>query len=233
MKKSYKILIVEDEEDISIYLSKILIKIGHTVVASVTNGNEAIEFFSSQDVDLIFMDINIKGSIDGIQLARMLNTRKKVAVIFTTAYSDDSILEDAISNFTYGYVVKPFDEKDIKIALTVATERLKDSMFRDDGNDLGKENFIRLSEKFSFDSKNQILFRNDGVIKLTKKEAKVLNILCKNINHIVSFETLHQDIWNKKIINDSTIRCIISSIRKKLEDVQIDTVYGMGYILRG
>lgn len=227
-----KVLVVEDEDDISIYLSKILTKLGHSVIKSVKSANEAIEFFEKEDVDLVFMDININGSIDGIQLSRILNIKKRVAVIFTTGYSDDEVIQEAISTFTYGYVVKPFDEKDIRIAINIAIERLQNDVVSEVASNK-IEHLIKLSKNYSFDYKNQMLFKDNEIIKLTKKEARVLSILCKNTNHIVSFESLHQNIWKNKTINASTIRCIVSSIRSKLDDVKIETVYGMGYILRG
>ncbi len=133
MKKN-KILIVEDELLIAKNLANKLKKLDYDVIKIVSSGKAATEFVDSKQPDLILMDIAIKGNIDGIETAAQIRNKHDIPIIFLTAYADDNTLERASKTGSYGYILKPFKEREvhatIKLALSKHQEQtvLKDSL---------------------------------------------------------------------------------------------------------
>ncbi|AFZ14621.1 response regulator receiver sensor signal transduction histidine kinase [Crinalium epipsammum PCC 9333] len=126
-----KILIVEDELLIARSLDRKLQDLGYTVVDIVSSGEAAIQSVEQLQPDLILMDIVIKGELDGIETAAIIHEKSTTPVIFVTAYADDDTLERAEKTGSYGYILKPFKEREInatiKIALAKHQEHLKTS----------------------------------------------------------------------------------------------------------
>jgi CheY-like chemotaxis protein len=115
-----KLLIVEDEGVVAWHIQEVLENLGHTVVASVASGNKAIEIAAETQPDLVLMDIRLKGDIDGIEAAREIKARFHTPIIYLTAYSDDHTLERALTTNPSGYLIKPFQEKELRTTLEIA-----------------------------------------------------------------------------------------------------------------
>ena len=118
-----KLLIVEDEGVVAWHIQEALENLGHTVVASVASGNKAIEIAAETQPDLVLMDIRLKGDIDGIEAAREIKARFHTPIIYLTAYSDDHTLERALTTNPSGYLIKPFQEKELRTTLEIALRR--------------------------------------------------------------------------------------------------------------
>ncbi|MDJ0715060.1 MAG: EAL domain-containing protein [Prochloraceae cyanobacterium] len=135
------ILIVEDELLIAKNLSRKLKKFGYSINGIVSSGKEAIAKASSTKPDLILMDIAIKGDMDGIETAAKIREIDDIPVIYLTAYADEETLERAAKTGSYGYLLKPFKEKElhatIKIALSKHQEqvKIKQSLAKDSRKD--------------------------------------------------------------------------------------------------
>ena len=114
------ILIIEDELIIAQDIRFILEDQGYKVEKVIKNGDEAISYLSFHHPDLVLCDINIKGSKDGVEVATQVQKKKKIPFIFLTSLSDKSTLERAKHALPYGYIVKPFDDKDIRTAIEIA-----------------------------------------------------------------------------------------------------------------
>lgn len=117
-----KILVVEDERIVARDIEKRLKKLGYSVAASVASGEEAITQ-AAFSPDLILMDIQLKGQMDGIQAAEQIHAQYGIPVVFLTAYADDDTLQRAKVTEPFGYIVKPFDERDLHAAIEVALRR--------------------------------------------------------------------------------------------------------------
>ncbi|MGH2575343.1 MAG: response regulator [Ignavibacteria bacterium] len=115
-----RILIVEDEVIVGMDIQEMLIESGYDVPLVVDSGEEAIQKAGELQPDLVLMDIIIKGSIDGITAAEEIRKRYGIPVIFTTAYGDDKTVNKAKITEPLGYLLKPIDSKDLKIAIEVA-----------------------------------------------------------------------------------------------------------------
>jgi PAS domain S-box-containing protein len=124
-----KLLIVEDEGVVAWHIQEALEKLGHIVVASIASGQKAIEIAAKNRPDLVFMDIRLKGEIDGIEAAQEIRNSFNIPVIYLTAYADDQTLERALATNPLGYLIKPFQEKELRTTLEVALQRHKLEMY--------------------------------------------------------------------------------------------------------
>jgi two-component system cell cycle sensor histidine kinase/response regulator CckA len=113
MKKK-KVLIVEDEKIVALDLRSILINAGFAVAGEVSTGKQAITAAGELSPDIILMDISLKGTMSGIDAARTIIERHDIPIVFLTANSDQKTLEQAKHVSAYGYILKPFDERDIR-----------------------------------------------------------------------------------------------------------------------
>jgi len=120
MNAKPKILIVEDELIIAQQIKRTLLRLGYEALEPVDTSEEVLELVRNMDIDLILMDIHIKGDTDGIATAILLKASYKIPVIFLTALSDDQTLNRAKVVEPAGYIVKPFDERDLKTSIEIA-----------------------------------------------------------------------------------------------------------------
>src|SRR5512136_2564031 len=118
-----KILIVDDEAIITMQLEERLSVMGYTVGGMAASGEDAVEKARSIRPDLVLMDIVMPGKMNGIEAAKIITAELDIPVVFVTAYADDAIIEKAKSARPYGYIVKPFNELEIKAAIEVALFR--------------------------------------------------------------------------------------------------------------
>src|SRR4028118_755210 len=128
-EKAINILIVEDELLIAKNLSHKLESLGYQILGIVSSGADAIQRAGEMEPDLILMDIVIKGDMDGIETALIINQKFDIPIIYTTAYADDETLQRAENTGSYGYLLKPFKQREvhatIKIALSKHQEAVK------------------------------------------------------------------------------------------------------------
>lgn len=109
-----KVLLVEDEVVTSIYLKMELAKIGCEVINTLARGEDAVNAVELMETGLILMDINLAGSIDGIEAARIIREKTDLPVIFMTGYSDEFIEQKALSLSPLAYMVKPLNSHKLK-----------------------------------------------------------------------------------------------------------------------
>lgn len=119
-KKITQVLVVEDEPGMALLLNRLLEKLGYKVLASLSTGEEAVEFVSQNRPDVILMDIYLAGEMNGIQAAEIILTREHIPVIYATSDSDEETLQNAKSTYPLGYIVKPYDRNVLKSTIEVA-----------------------------------------------------------------------------------------------------------------
>lgn len=118
-----KILVVDDEAIITMQLEERLTAMGYNVVGMAVSGQEAIEKARKLAPDLVLMDIVMPGRLNGIEAAKTITGELDIPVVFVTSYADDTIIQKAKQVGPYGYIVKPFNELEIKAAIEVALFR--------------------------------------------------------------------------------------------------------------
>lgn len=126
-----KILVVEDESIVAKDIQNSLKKLGYTVPAIVASGEKAIEEVEQSRPDLVLMDIMLKGDINGVEAANAIRENYDIPVIFLTAYADDNTLSKAKIAEPYGYIIKPFKEKELQTTIEMAMyKHEKDSLVK-------------------------------------------------------------------------------------------------------
>jgi two-component system cell cycle sensor histidine kinase/response regulator CckA len=115
-----KILVVEDERIVATDIQSTLINLGYEVPAIVSTGQEALHKVETLKPDLILMDIMLKGNMDGIECARRINETSRIPIIYLTAYEDKETLDRAKVTQPLGYILKPFEERNLHSTLETA-----------------------------------------------------------------------------------------------------------------
>ncbi len=118
-----RVLVVEDTTIAATYLARELSALNAQVVGLARSKEQALEMVEKTNPELILMDIHLADGSNGIEAARSITQQRAIPVVFTTSYSDDTTLQEALSVSPYGYVVKPFDVKTIKVTCETALKR--------------------------------------------------------------------------------------------------------------
>ncbi len=122
---SAAILIVEDEKIIAKGIEKRLKGLGYAVAGMASTGDEAIERASTLRPDMILMDINLGGGIDGIEAAGRIRLQSDIPVVFLTAFSDDATIQRAKLTEPFGFILKPYEDKDLQTAVEIGLYKHK------------------------------------------------------------------------------------------------------------
>jgi DNA-binding LytR/AlgR family response regulator len=186
-----KILLVEDELVIAEDLKDILEELGYEVCGIAVSAREALALIEEQSPDLALLDIQIKGGKDGIELAAEINENYHLPFIMLTSFSDLQTLNRAKEVHPYGYLVKPFNEKDILVSIEMALA-----------------NFAKDQVKKSNEDKSEDFVLNDSMFIRTN------GMLVKlKLNEIMYFEA----DANYSQVYTKDKKFVIRSILKELE----------------
>jgi two-component system, response regulator PdtaR len=148
-----KILIIEDEFILASELCETLESEGYEVPFIADNGQEALDFFKDNNVDLVLCDININGDWDGIETVTRLIATKQVPVIYLTAFTDNETLERAKQTFPAAYIPKPYHITNLRMAIELAINNFavkfqpNIKLLKDDKSELQqKEMFLQVND---------------------------------------------------------------------------------------
>jgi response regulator RpfG family c-di-GMP phosphodiesterase len=120
---SEKIMVVEDEWVVADQLCRDLKDLGYTVCSTASTGDEAIRKVKADSPDLILMDIVLKGKMNGIEAAERINSQFKIPVIYLTAYTNQEYIERAKQTNPFGYLVKPYNQKELYATIEMALHK--------------------------------------------------------------------------------------------------------------
>jgi CheY-like chemotaxis protein len=122
-RRRARILIVEDDPVIASVEEWRLKQMGYEVCGHASSGADALVLIGAKQPDLVLLDINLEGEMDGIDLGRILDTQTDIPFIFLTAHAEESILRRVKGTLQYGYIKKPFSDDDLRIAIDLALAR--------------------------------------------------------------------------------------------------------------
>jgi len=216
---SLNVLIVEDEPISAEYLKSIIeSEDSFNVVAIVDNEKDIIDAIHTYNIDIIFMDIMINGSISGAEAALRISILKdNILIIFITAYSEKEMVEYAVESHAFAYLLKPYRPKEILATLELAKDKLKykKPMYK-------KRSDIKLISNYHFNRESGRLYYQNIEIDLTQTEYELLQILSDNIPNAVSKETILN-------ISELSLRALLYRFRKRTNKDIIQSIKRFGY----
>jgi diguanylate cyclase (GGDEF)-like protein/PAS domain S-box-containing protein len=115
-----RIMVVEDETIIAMDIEHTLQRLDYTVTAVAGTGEEAIAQAAATEPQLVLMDIKLRGEMDGVTAAERIRSTLRIPVIYLTAYADDLTLQRAKITEPYGYILKPFDDRELHVTIEMA-----------------------------------------------------------------------------------------------------------------
>jgi len=123
IKPNASILIVEDDSVIASVEEWRLKKLGYTICGRATNGIDALALIREKNPDLVLLDINLEGEMDGIEIAQILDTEGNTPFIFLTAHAEAAIIKRVKGTLHYGYIKKPFSDEDLRLGIDLALSK--------------------------------------------------------------------------------------------------------------
>ena len=210
------ILYVEDEamirQNAVEYLSRHFKK-----VLEAEDGFEAIKVYHDNKPDIIISDIKMP-RMNGLEMARKIRQEDKTTpIIIATAHTETDYLLKAVELQLIKYIVKPITSAKLAVALSLAHEHLSQS------------NIMRITKGTLYDTLNKVLIIDKRIIKLTKNELLLLDLLIKNHQRTVTYQEIENLIWTDKGMSIDALRSLVRGLRKKLQGEFIENVSGIGY----
>lgn len=222
METKSKILIVDDDENITELIALYLEKEGYTT-RSVNNGSDAIHVFNAFMPNLVILDLMLPGR-DGFDVCKDIRQVSNIPIIMLTAKGETF---DKILGLELGaddYMVKPFDTKELTARVKAVLRRYTPK------KDSSKQIVM---PGLSINLSNYTVVYNDNKIEMPPKELELIYFLASNPNQVFTREQLLDRIWGYEYIGDTrTVDVHIKRIREKINETDawgIKTVWGIGY----
>ncbi|EJE7233898.1 response regulator transcription factor [Clostridium botulinum] len=225
----FKVLIVEDEVSINDILVSALRADGYTAkgVFLGKDAQDALEIFHP---DLILLDINLPDE-NGFELCRYINNKYCIPIIMLTARND---IVDKVLGLELGaddYITKPFNIKEVLTRVKVAIRRVNKY------KEKSEEEFIYINKFVKVNLEGRIVFKDEEEVKLKPQEYELLEFFIKNRNIVFSREILLNKVWGFDYEGEvRTVDVHVRRLRSKLDKENatsiIDTVFGIGYVMR-
>ncbi len=198
------------------------------------DGSEALEiikgsFFKKENFDLIISDLNMP-NLNGMQMIdEILKFLPNQRFIIVSAHKNEEDLLKLINLRVSGYFVKPLNIDNMMEML----QKAKDEVLLDKEIKINEpQKLLKLNNSYTYDLQTNKLYNNKIIVKLSKKEFEVLEILIKNIGTLISIDRFKQEIWNDIDINDSSFRTVMKRLKDKIKDDDfIISQKGYGYII--
>ncbi len=219
-----KILLIEDTVQMQKYISDFLTQQDY-VVKVLEDYDNVVKEIEDFKPSLVLLDINLP-KYDGFFYLKLIRKNFTTPVIILSARSDESEQIRGIENGATDYITKPFSINILLAKINALFKRLEESSVESSVvavNDLVVDNQL-LNVKYK-----------EKTIDLTKNEFKILSVLIKNKNTVVSRNELLEQLWDDtSFVDDNTLTVNISRVKKKLQDIGLDDVIvnkrGVGYI---
>ena len=220
-----KIIIIEDDALIALQIEECVQQLGHEVLATFDAGVPALEFVAENKPDFAFMDIELNGSMDGIQCASHLKNKFSIPSIFVTSHDAAEVIEEAIDLDPLNFLPKPFTNKNIEASLALASKKLNSTPLESTPSSTIEYG------GYTFNFEFNTLKHENKIVKLTPKELKLIAILFKNIGNTVSPEEIQTHIWEGSSVSSAAFRKLISRTNEALLELNIASDKGVGYYL--
>lgn len=226
-----RVLLVEDETDAREILSFYLNTIFEDVVTAV-DGLIGYETFKKdlqkdKNFDLVLTDIKMPNLNGMDMIEKMLKLKENQKFIIVSAYKDEEKLMKSINFKVLGYFLKPINvDNMMEILIKAKKEVLKEKKQSSEKSD------IKINKHYAYSQERKLLYCDSVLVKLSKKETQLLDLLVENIGKIITIEEFKVALWNDVNKSDITFRTVMKRLKDKIsmEDF-ILSLKGQGYII--
>ncbi|MDO5040318.1 response regulator transcription factor [Clostridium sp.] len=228
--EKYKVLIIDDEQDIVDILETVLKREGFNNIFVANNGEDGIELFKKVKPDIVLLDIMLP-DISGYDVFNEIRKLSEAPILFISAKSEEV---DRLLGFAIGaddYITKPFSPKEVAFRLKARLKAFNNISISKNIN----ENKIIKFGNVEINEETSVVYKDGKALEFTAKELKLLKYLINNPNRIISKEMICNEVWGENFFGfDNTITVHIRKLRMKIEDnpskpKYITTVIGLGY----
>jgi DNA-binding LytR/AlgR family response regulator len=185
MTKNNTILIVEDEMIIAANISLQLTHLGYEVTGIIPRAEEVLLHIGQQIPDIILMDINLKGDLDGIEVVHLIQKEYKIPIIYLTANSDEANFNRAKATNPYAFVSKPFKKLDLQRAIELTLIRIQEEKNSEKNLDLASQEPFILSDCIFVRSHDKMVKVCINNILYIEAERNYCKIHCKDKEHLL------------------------------------------------
>jgi len=218
--KNLTLLYVEDEEMIRQNAVEYLSRICHNVLEA-KDGVEALEVYEKNKPDIIISDIKMP-RMNGLEMASHIRkVDKETPIIIATAHTETEYLLKAVELQLIKYIVKPITSAKLTEALLLSVDYLT----------VKSKNILTLKDEILYDVLNKTLLINNKIIKLTKNEQLLLQLLAVNHQRAITYAEIESNIWDYEGMSMDALRSLVRTLRKKLQGDFIENISGIGYRL--
>ncbi len=232
MKIKDKVLIVEDEQSISNFISTILSANGYDTMIART-GEEALTMISSHCPDLIVLDLGLP-DMDGSEVLKSVRKWSNLPVVVVSARQHEDDKVEALDCGADDYLVKPFGTSELLARIRTAIRHTRTTL---PGGQIAQTGKFTAGELTIDYDKHQVLLRGENA-KLTVNEYKIVSLLGKYAGKVLTYDFIIRELWGPKARTDNQIlRVNMANIRRKIEadpgrPEYIFTEVGVGYRMR-
>lgn len=212
------VLIVEDELIVAEEIRECLLQAGYHVIDAVPSSDEALQIIRNEQLDLVLLDVNIKGKLDGIELATQIRKTKDCPIVFLTAYSDQETIERAKKVRPESYLVKPFEQNNLRVAVEMACEKYQNHST--EGDSLKKE----IETVFLKDENRYVRVAISDIL-IVEAQGSYCSVITRDKTYVYSFNL-------KTAIEKLVHPCLVRAHRSFLININnVDALEGNQLIL--
>jgi len=222
---SKRIYVVEDEAIIALEIKRSIIKLGYIFAGKASNYDDALEGIQKTKPDLILIDIMLRRSKSGIEIAKTLSINQATPIIFLTSVTDEETMQDAILTAPVAYLLKPFRREELHSAILLGLHKVS---LQSESHDAS----IKIRKGYHYQLNENLLFYNNEPVSLSPNERQLLGCLIKAKGKVVTFKILEETVWQGEAVSSSALRTLLYRLHKKLGTKLIETVPTFGCRIR-
>lgn len=223
ISKNMQVLYVEDNKEAQMQTIKMLENFFVNITVA-NNGQEGLKLYKDKQFHIIFTDIEMP-VMNGISMIEKIReTDEDIPIVIFSAYDKSEYFLKMINAGIDGYILKPYDLKQIIEVITKIVMRFD--------IEVRFKNKIKLYDDFYWDKQKCELTKDDKNIKLTKNEIKLFEILSSSKDRIMSNEDIEEYIFDDEILDNKRVRNLVSRLKAKLGTSLVEANYGNGYKLK-
>lgn len=223
MKKTkIRLAIIEDDPVVAEFISSVAKELGLEVVLVCSSPKSAFNEIMDRKAQMVLLDINLGKGKEGIEIGRQIQSLG-VMILYASAYTQSSIVSEALANNPENYLIKPFSEQELSIALSLVRDKYYTQHIAP------RYKKLCWGDGYCFDLESCSLSYRGKRVALTPIELRVIEYMCRKINKVVTHNELVYAVWDGKDVADTTLRECIYRLRKKVPNLPLVSIPKVGY----